>query len=207
MWKKLLEEWKTENTSQVCWVGVNAGWRVEVPPGVRLHSACLSASPAGQPCHQHFYVLTSCNSCLSMSLQHAGGSAWVSMGTSLHSCFRPAASSLMEARTVNYMRQLAKGAHHVHSLLYFLWTELIRNIWLCGDGLLKGVQPGKKAGQSWNTTVWAAVSLLVVSQTEEGPVSIRGVDVVAVCLDLFSEGAISSAVCLLEKIRDIQMWA
>lgn len=119
--------------------------------------------------------------------------------TSLYSCVRAAASSLVEAGTVNNLGQFSKCVHG------FLFRFLRTLPWLVSDfqsrrpGLIQGADPREELSQSRDASISTLQPLAVVSQTEQDSVFVWDVDVVPVWEDLLSEGAVVSAVGGLEK--------
>lgn len=81
----------------------------------------------------------------------------------------------------------------------------MRDVKSKGQGLFQGADPGEELGKSRDISVSTLQSLPVVSQTEQGFVSVRHVDVVPVRHDLLSEGAVVSAVGVLEMMGGIHM--
>lgn len=153
----------------------------------------------------------------SLVLQHAGRSARFQasekaaqdtpLDTSIYWCLRAAVSSLVEAGTVNDLRELSKRVHGVHRFfcLGCALSHLVRDVQSRVQGLIQGADPGEELGQSRDTSVSTMQPLPVVSQTEQGSMSVRDVDVVPVRQDLLSEGAVVSAVDVLETMGDVNM--
>lgn len=119
-------------------------------------------------------------------------------------CLTATISSLVEAGTVNDLRELSERVHRVHGFFWCLRCALC--VRLVGDvqsgerGLIQGADPGEELGQSRHASVSTLHPLPLVSQTEQSSVSVGDVDVVAVRQDLLSEGAVVSAVGVLEMM-------
>lgn len=118
-----------------------------------------------------------------------------------------ALSSLVEAGTVNDLRELSKWVHCVHRFLCSRYplSYLVRDILSRVQGLIQYTNPGQELCQSWGGPISTPHPLPVVSQTEQSSMSDRHVNVVPIWQDLLSEGAVIFAVGVLETMEYAHM--
>lgn len=112
-------------------------------------------------------------------------------------------SSLVEAGTVDHLREQPQRFHRIHRLFHPLWCQR----WLVGDvvsdmhGLLQCTYPREELREGRRVPVPTRQPLPVAAQTQQGSVFDGHVDVVAIGLDLLSERAFVPAEDKLDRQR------
>ena len=179
------------------------GWNIIPSTGVILRSVFHCRGQMDE-CHRLSAVRHCLTTCRKECLVSVLGQSRAHLDTSIYCSLRASVSSLMEAWTVNNLRELCKRVHRVHRFLCLGSTLswLVKNVESRVQGLIQGADPGEELGQSWEVSVSTLQPLSVVSQTEQDSVSVRDIDVVSVRQDLLFECAVISVVGVLEEMGD-----
>lgn len=117
--------------------------------------------------------------------------------------WRATVSSLVEAGTVDHLRDQPQRFHRIHSLFRPLHSHRRLEGDLVSDvqRLLQCANPGEELCEWWHVLVPTHQPLPMAAQTQQGSVFGRRVDVVAIGLDLLPERAVVAAEGELEQQR------